>query len=498
MKEIKNRKSGILLHPTALPSGYGIGDFGNTAYEFVDFLKDSAQKLWQILPLGPTGYSNSPYQSYSAFAGQPLLISPDKLRDIGLLTDEDLQIKPSFNLYRVQYDRVQAYKDTLFKIAYTRFNQTTDVQLLDAFDDFCEKEGDWLNDYALFIAAYEYYDFSEWTNWEEGLSLGKEDSKTLWSEKLADEIKYHKFLQFIFFKQWFDLKSYANDRNIQIIGDIPIFVAYSSADVWANKDLFLLDPDGTPTVVAGVPPDYFSAEGQLWGNPLYNWKVHKKSNYAWWLKRFNHNLKMVDIIRVDHFRGFDSYWAVPYGSENAINGKWKKGPKASFFKALTKAFGNDLPIIAEDLGIITPEVTALKDEFGLPGMNVLQFAFDGLEDNNYLPHNHVPNSVTYTGTHDNNTSLGWYLSATEKERDLVRRYMNTDGMDICWDFIRTCLASVSYYAIMPLQDILGLGADARMNVPGESTGQWEFRYDPSTINDYVSTRLSTLTALFGR
>ncbi len=492
-----SRKSGILVHPTSFPSDYGIGDLGCGAYHFIDFLERSKQKIWQILPLGPTGYGDSPYQSFSSFAGQPLIISPNRLKDMGLLKDDDLSNKPFFDPRNIDYGPLIQYKNGLLRKAYGYFKECTQATQ-NAFNIFCEKESLWLDDYALFMACKDYHDGRMWTLWEDEIARPTDETKKRWADKLQNDVVYYKFLQFIFYKQWFELKQYANDRGIQIIGDIPIFVAFDSSDVWANNELFYLDSKGNPTSVAGVPPDYFSATGQLWGNPLYRWEAHQKDGYQWWINRVSYSLKLVDILRIDHFRGFEAYWAIPYGAENAINGEWQKGPSKDLFNAFIRAFGKALPIIAEDLGVITPEVEDLRDSFNLPGMKILQFGFENIEENQFLPHHYITHSVCYSGTHDNDTSLGWYNKASEQSKDKVRRYMNTDANSISWDFIRTCFGSASETAVVPLQDVMELDSEARMNIPGVAAGNWKWRYTYDMLGEHLSCQLKCITELYGR
>ncbi|PKM94840.1 MAG: 4-alpha-glucanotransferase [Firmicutes bacterium HGW-Firmicutes-1] len=498
MENTVTRRSGILLHPTSFPNPYGIGDLGSSSYSFIDFLEASGQKLWQILPLGPTGYGDSPYQAFSSFAGQPLVISPEKLIELNLLTDEDLINIPIWDPLKIDYGPAINYKFSLLRKAFTHFVTSDCKELIDEFDNFCENQASWLFDYALFMAVKDAHDGIVWTSWNPAIAFPTEDTKKEWAIKLKDSLNFYQFIQFIFTKQWHGLKKYANEKGIQIIGDIPIFVAFDSADVWANKELFFLDSMGFPLEVAGVPPDYFSEIGQLWGNPLYNWKIHKQQNYSWWIKRISHALTDVDILRIDHFRGFESYWAIPYGSSNAINGKWEKGPCKDLFYALENALGKNLPIIAEDLGIITTEVEDLRDTFKFPGMKILQFAFENIEENNLLPHHYSPNSVCYSGTHDNNTTIGWYDKASAISQDRVRRYMNTNGSDIAWDFIRICFGSVSSMAIVPIQDVLSFESWARMNTPGVAENNWQFRYTPEMLSDSITKRLADITDLFGR
>lgn len=491
------RKSGILVHPTSFPGKYGIGDLGQSAYDFIDFLVNSGQKLWQVLPIGPTGYGDSPYQAFSSFAGQPLIISPDKLIELGLLQEEDITLQP-WDPQKIDYGPAIEYKISILKKAFESFDALKSGPLFNAFKQFKDSNKAWLDDYALFMASKDHYGGIIWSQWDSEIAFPTEESLKKWTKKLSKGVKYYKFIQFIFFKQWFELKAYANNSGIQIIGDIPIFVAYDSADVWGNKSLFCLDEKGYPTHVAGVPPDYFSETGQLWGNPLYNWEVCKLTGYTWWIKRIQSNLNLVDILRIDHFRGFEAYWSIPYGSENAIIGEWLKGPEHDLFYALENALGKNLPIIAEDLGVITKEVEALRDDFNFPGMRILQFAFESIDENNFLPHNYIPNSICYSGTHDNDTTLGWYKKATPISQDKVRRYMNTDANDICWDFIRSCFGSVSDMAIVTLQDVLSLDSWARMNTPGIAAGNWQWRYLDTTLNSGISERLRSVTELFGR
>jgi len=491
------RKSGVLLHPTSFPGSYGIGDLGRQAYEFIDFLVDSGQELWQVLPIGPTGYGDSPYQAFSSFAGQPLIISPDKLIEMGLLTANDIELV-EWDPQKIDFGPAIEYKISILKKAFAAFDASDDEDLISEFKKFKATHKSWLNDYALFMATKDFHGGVMWTLWDAEIAFPTDDVLKKWTKKLSKGIKYYKFIQFIFFKQWFELKAYANSHKIKIIGDIPIFVAFDSSDVWANKELFFLDSKGYPTHVAGVPPDYFSETGQLWGNPLYNWGQCKATNYAWWVERIKSNLNLVDILRIDHFRGFEAYWSVPYGSETAITGEWCKGPGHDLFYALEAALGKDLPIIAEDLGVITQEVEDLRDDFHFPGMRILQFAFESIEENNFLPHNYVPNSICYSGTHDNDTTLGWYNKATEISQDRVRRYMNTDANDVCWDFIRTCFGSVSEMAVVTLQDVLSFDSWARMNTPGTPSGNWQWRYLDSMLDATVAKRLKYVSNLYGR
>ncbi len=521
----ETRKCGVLLHPTSFPSKYGIGDLGTSACKFIDFLEKGGQKLWQTLPLGPTSFGDSPYQSFSAFAGNFYLISLDCLLDDGLLEPADTEDKPDFNSKKVDYGPAINYKTKLLKKAFKNFDTKNRK-----FKSFCSENSFWLDDYALFSALKEHFidlrqyeyesaeflEFSEktkkflspnvqkdyyyggvWYTWPKGLI--KRDPKMIkeYQKLLSENILYFKFLQYIFSLQWTKLKSYANSKGIEIIGDIPIFIAYDSADVWAFQELFQLDSEGFPTVVAGVPPDYFSPTGQLWGNPLYDWKEHEKTEYKWWVGRVKTLLKTCDYLRIDHFRGFESNYAIPFGSVDATKGKWLKGPGKKLFDAIKKETGH-LPIIAEDLGIITSKVTKLRESLGFPGMKILQFAFDGDPKNAYLPHNFEKNCVVYTGTHDNDTSFGWYGASNDETRDYFRRYMNTDGRSPSWDLIRLAIASCADIAIYPLQDILCLPSEARMNTPGTNEGNWSFRYSDDDLLESYAETLKYLTKIFGR
>lgn len=492
------RKAGILAHPTSFPSPYGIGDLGDGAYRFIDFLAAAKQKIWQVLPIGPTGYGDSPYQSFSSFAGQPLILSPDKLIEMGLLSPADTQCSQEWDPCKIDYGPAIEYKFSMLEKAYDNFINGDFDELTKAFNSFSKKQKSWLSDYALFMASKDHHGGIVWTEWDKSISAPTKDSKKTWSRKLSKRVKYYKFLQFLFYDQWFKIKAYANDKGIQVIGDTPIFVAFDSADVWANRELFHLDSKGYPISVAGVPPDYFSATGQLWGNPLYNWKIHQETGYKWWIKKVDYTLKMVDILRIDHFRGFEAYWAVPFGAENAIKGEWREGPHKELFEAFEKALGKDLPIIAEDLGVITEAVEDLRDAFHLPGMKILQFAFETVKENGFLPHQYVPNSVCYTGTHDNDTTLSWYKGIEEESRDKLRRYLNTDGSNIVWDLIRACYGSVSEMAVIPLQDAMNLDSWARMNTPGVAAGNWQWRYTDEMLSDDISGHLSYVTNLYGR
>jgi 4-alpha-glucanotransferase len=507
------RASGILLHPTSFPGPHGIGDLGQPAFDFIDFLVEAGQTLWQILPLGPTGYGDSPYASFSSFAGNPLLISLEKLVEWGDLKPRDLVDPPDFPIDTVDYGWVIAWQIPLLEQAAENFLSSASRARQAKFGRFCAENANWLDDFALFMAVKERYDQQAlaehvfgamWNNyWDADIALRKPDAVERWKKQQAPAIATHKVLQFFFFEQWRALRSYANENGIRIIGDIPIFVAPDSVDVWANRELFKLDKQGQPTVVAGVPPDYFSETGQLWGNPLYDWDALADQGFQWWQDRIRATLNMVDIVRIDHFRGFEAYWEVPAGQETAIKGRWVKAPGMRLFEAIERDLG-DVPVLAEDLGVITPDVEALRDHFNLPGMRILQFAFDSKEagllnaTNSFLPHNHSFNSVVYTGTHDNDTTRGWYRERTPEEKDLIRRYLSRPDHDLVWDFIRMAMASVACFAIVPMQDVLSLDSDARMNTPSTLGGNWVWRYRPEVLNGWVAGRLRELVDLYGR
>lgn len=498
-----NRSSGILLHPTSLPGSYGIGDIGPQAYRFIDWLVSTGSKLWQVLPLGPTGYGDSPYQCFSAFAGNPYLISPEDLYTEGLLTQDDLNKKPAFSASHIDFGLLIPWKLELLQKAFSQF-QSTPGQLQTAFDYFRAENASWLDDYSLFMALKESNGDGAWNSWPEHHKKRKKPALSKALNELAETIMRYAFYQFIFFRQWNKLRSYANERGIQIIGDIPIFVAYDSADVWSHPELFFLDKDGNPTVVAGVPPDAFSATGQLWGNPLYNWEIHKKDGYAWWLSRVRASLQTVDIIRFDHFRGFAGYYEIPANHNTAELGRWVAGPGEDLFRAVDKYLGDGLnthgtglPIIAEDLGLVTPDVIKLLEAFDLPGMKVLQFGFTGPE-NPFLPHNYIPNCVAYTGTHDNDTTRGWFELAEKPEREFAMRYLVVDGHDFAWDLIRAVWKSVAVIAITPMQDVLSLGGEARMNFPSRLGGNWSWRMDESDMREDLATKLKDLNWLCNR
>jgi 4-alpha-glucanotransferase len=491
-----DRASGILLHPSSLPGRFGIGDLGPQACRWVDFLADAGCKLWQVLPLGPTGYGDSPYQCFSAFAGNPYLISPELLMRDGLISEDDLAGMPDFRAGHVDYGTLIPWKLALLEKAFARFESHPMPALRNRFDLFCTQAADWLDDFALFMATKEAFGGGAWNGWPG--ALRRREMEALMHARLdfSPAVNRIKFIQFLFFDQWMELKKYVNGRGIRIIGDIPIFVAYDSADAWSHPDLFHLDEESLPTVVAGVPPDYFSPTGQLWGNPLYKWEIHKKTGYAWWLERIRATLKSVDLVRIDHFRGFAGYWEVPYGSPTAEGGRWVPGPGADFFEVLRNSLG-DLPILAEDLGEITPDVIALRDQFNLPGMKILQFAFSG-PDNPFLPHKYPVNCAAYSGTHDNDTALGWYAAAPDHEKDFARRYLHVDGHDFAWDLIRAVWGSVAALAVAPMQDLLSLDTRARMNFPSRLGGNWEWRMVDDNLNDDLKGRIRELNWLYER
>lgn len=501
----RSRMSGILVHPTSFPSPHGIGDLGQGAYDFIDFLEETGQHLWQVLPLGPTGFGDSPYQSLSAFAGQMYIISPELLIRDGLLEARDLEGEAPFDPVKIEYGSAISWKMGVLRKAYARFcapAQSGDGagELKTGFDAFCQKEKYWLDDYALFCAVKDSFQGRCWLDWDADIRDRKPQALRAYNEKLEDEIRFYRFAQFLFQRQWTMLREYAAEKEVLIIGDIPIFMAIDCCDVWAQKDLFKLDSKGYPTEVAGVPPDYFSATGQLWGNPLYDWKKHEKTGYQWWVRRMERQLELVDYVRIDHFRGFVHYWAVPADAETAIDGEWKEGPGAKLFRAMQKAIGEDLPIIAEDLGLITDDVEELRDEFGFPGMKVLQFGYGDLNDRKYMPQFYdTTNCVCYTGTHDNETTVGWYQHQPEEVRDRIRRTGNCDGNGVSLDFIRFALGSIAKYAIFPIQDLLQLGNEARMNTPGVAAANWAFRYEQKQLDEgWRRDWLRIYTKVFGR
>lgn len=508
------RSAGILLHVTSLPGPYGVGDLGPAAYRWVDALARAKQTWWQILPLGPPGAGNSPYQCYSAFAGNPLLISPDLLVKEGLIArPHRFREGGPFPDDRVNYDRVATFKDKLLSEAWQQYLNAAAPHLHRPFAAFRKAQAHWLDDFSLFMALKEAQG-GVWTDWPADLVRRDPAALRAARRSLAHAIGRHQFTQFLFFRQLDALRAYAAEKGVKLIGDLPIFISADSSDVWADPHLFLLDKNHRPRVVAGVPPDYFSETGQRWGNPLYDWAAMERDGYAWWVARLRATLAQVDLVRVDHFRGFEAYWQIPASSPTARKGRWVKGPGRKLFDALGRELGG-LPLIAEDLGVITPPVEALRDELGLPGMRVLQFAFGGGTDNPYLPHNYAPNAVAYTGTHDNDTTAGWYATLKPAERTRLHRYApglegnrardgskgrtgEVNGEDAAWALIRLAWSSVADCAIAPLQDVLGLGGEARMNTPGLPTGNWEWRYAAGQLTRDVLDRLGELTETYGR
>lgn len=493
------RSSGILLHPSSLPGRYGIGDLGDYAYRFVDYLVSASQRYWQVLPLSPTSYGDSPYQSPSTFAGNANLISFDKLKALGWLTDADLADVPDFPTHTVDYGWVIDYHNKKLELAYRGFLERANDGYKQAFRQWVERQAFWLEDYALFAAIKNENGGVAWVEWaNDAEMLYQAAALDTARQRLADQIEMYRFFQWVFFAQWDELKTYANQQGVKIVGDIPIFVAHDSADVWANRQYFYLDEKGKPTIVAGVPPDYFSATGQRWGNPLYNWDALKADGYDWWVKRVQATLSLVDLIRIDHFRGFEDYWEIPASEETAIKGKWVKGPNIDFFNVLKERLG-ELPIIAEDLGQITEAVEKLRDDLGLPGMKIIQFAWSD-PDNDFLPHNYsTPNCIAYTGTHDNNTTLGWFTGeAKDGEKQYFTGYVGHDITEPHWEMIRLGMMSVAHTFIAPMQDILGFGTDTRMNMPGREMGNWGWRFTPDWFDHPAKDRLKHLTHVYGR
>lgn len=494
---MKNRAAGILLPISSLPGKYGIGSFSKEAYKFVDFLKASGQKYWQILPLGPTGYGDSPYQSFSTFAGNPYFIDLETLIEEGLLTKKDVA-KFDFgkNPSYVDYEKIWLSRFKVLKIAFKNSN----IEKKSSYKKFVKDNAFWLDDYALYMAVKNSFGGVSFTEWDEDIRFRKPAAVKKYQKELKEEIAFYKFQQFKFMEQWLKLKTYANDNGIKIIGDIPIYVAFDSADTWANPQLFKFDSKGFPTGVAGCPPDGFSATGQLWGNPLYDWKYHKSTNYAWWVERIRNCYKLYDVVRIDHFRGFDEYYNIPFGDPTAEFGKWEKGPGISLFKQLKKELG-ELDIIAEDLGFLTESVLKLVRDTGYPGMKVLEFAFDSREDSDYLPHNYTQNCIVYTGTHDNNTIVGWYDEMSKKDKAFAERYLNNKGVDIkegYWDYIRLALSSVAYLCVIPAQDYLGLGKEARINTPATLGDNWKWRMSDKAMTKVLAKKIRDLTKLYAR
>lgn len=493
------RRSGVLMPVSSLPSRFGIGGFSKEAYDFVDFLAASGQTLWQILPLGPTGYGDSPYQSFSTFAGSPYYISLDTLIEDGLLTEEECSSVDFGNdTKKVDYEKIYNTRFQLLRKAFERVDLKRDSE----YKVFVEDNKQWLEDYVMYMAIKDSLKGVSWIEWDEEIRLRKPKAMAKYKKKLAEDIAFYSYQQYLFSKQWMALKEYANQKGIHIVGDIPIYVAFDSADTWANPELFQLDGENIPIAVAGCPPDAFSATGQLWGNPLYKWDYHEETGFAWWIRRLAHCFQIYDIVRIDHFRGFDEYWAIPYGDETAENGMWKKGPGYKLFEAMKKALGNRA-VIAEDLGFLTPSVLKLVKKTGYPGMKVLQFAFDASGDSDYLPHHYTNNCVVYTGTHDNDTVNGWIASMNSKKdkKDLAfaRKYLNVRrNADLCESLIRTALGSVADTAIIPMQDYLELGSEARVNTPSTLGGNWEWRMEHDACTEELSAHMLELVHIYGR
>jgi 4-alpha-glucanotransferase len=503
------RAAGVLCHVTCLPGRYGIGDLGQAAHQFVDWLASAGQGVWQMLPLGPPGYGESPYQSFSAFAGNPLLVGLDKLAEEGWLSKSELDDAPQFEDAAVDFEKVRPFRRQCLARAHQAFlGQATNAQKI-AFEEFCGEQGWWLDDYVKFAALKEAHQDRPWTNWTHDASSRTRSTSENDASELTAAEEFERFVQFQFHSQWRDLQAHARTRGIRLMGDVPIFVAHDSADVWAHQDLFYLDELGQPTVVAGVPPDYFSETGQLWGNPLYRWDRMERDGYSWWRQRLGFALRQFDLVRLDHFRGFESYWEIPAGAPTAAHGRWVPGPGAKFFRQLAAELG-ELPIVAEDLGVITAAVDALRDGLGLPGMRILQFAFgEDAKGPEYRPHNYPRHCVVYTGTHDNDTTVGWFESGAgagttrtarqvAEERRFALAYIGTDGRQIHWDMIRLALGSVADTAIVPLQDVLGLGTGARMNLPGTARGNWRWRFTEEMLPPEATSRLAEMTAIYDR
>ena len=489
---LTDRASGILLHPTSLPGAFGAGDFGPDAYRFIDWMVSAGQTYWQILPLGEIGHGNSPYMSMSAFAGNILLIDPIELSSHGWLDPEDLTPHPDFRPDRVDFALLRPFRIERLRRAAKRFFASDHDDLHRSYTEFCIAESEWLEDYSLFMTIAEHESWREWSVWPKELAQREPQALRRFEMTCADEVGFWKFCQWCFARQWSDLRLYANEHGVKIIGDIPIFVSYQSADVWSHQDLFELDENGRPAFVAGVPPDYFSKTGQFWGNPLYRWDIHEKTGYAWWTARLGHALQLADLVRIDHFRGFAAYWEIPADAPNAISGKWVAGPGEKLFETFVRVFPH-LPIIAEDLGLITPDVIELRDKFNLPGMRILQFAFGEGQDNIFLPHHYVPNTVAYTGTHDNDTILGWWDSLSAHEKDFARHYLQTDGHEIQWVMMRAISNSAANIVIFTMQDILGLSGEHRMNLPGSSAGSWEWRFSWDQVQPIHSQTLAKMS-----
>ena len=489
------RSSGILLHISSLPGDGGIGCMGKDAYQFVDFLAQTRQKIWQILPLGPVGYGNSPYQCYSAFAGNPMFIDVNQLVTDRLIS-KDLVTEQHFKAKKVEFERVEAWKMILFKEAFIGFKKNFN-RYKDDYETFMGYNSWLLNDYSLFRSLKSKNGETVWNTWSKELVARDWNTLQLAYQTLSEEVDFHRFLQFIFFRQWHKLKKYANSKGVSIIGDIPLYVSLDSVDVWANQDLFLFDENANPTLVGGVPPDYFSETGQLWGNPVFNWDRIAERDFDWWIARVKFNLQLFDQVRVDHFRGLESFWAVSVKEETAIVGEWLPAKGYDLFRKLKEQLGT-LNVIAEDLGVITPEVEQFRDEFNLPGMKILQFAFESDPTNKDLPHNYTSNFIAYTGTHDNDTTLGWFNSIEKKERRFLRKYIDGKGKQFVENFIETVWASAAQTAIIPMQDVLGMDTEARMNTPGIASGNWDWRFTWAQIRNNHKFFLKRVTEKYNR
>lgn len=489
------RSCGVLMPVFSLPSPYGIGAFSKEAYEFVDFLEQAGQSLWQILPLGPTGYGDSPYQSFSTYAGNPYFIDLEALIKKGWLTEEECGACDfGSSLSYIDYEKIYQNRFLLLQKAY----ENSGIEKESGFAAFCEKNAWWLEDYTLYMAVKKSFGGASWFFWNEDIKLRKPEALAAYREKYREEIGFYRFVQYLFQSQWFDLKAYANQKNIRIIGDIPIYVAADSADVWAGRELFQLEADGTPKAVAGCPPDFFSATGQLWGNPLYDWAYHRQTDYDWWMKRIGYCYELYDILRIDHFRGFDEYYSIPYGDLTAESGHWEKGPGIAVFETMRKRLGKKA-VIAEDLGFLTDTVIKLVKKSGFPGMKVLQFAFDSREEGNYMPYYYPANSVAYTGTHDNDTIMGWYDSLIKKDKIVAKQYLNIRSQkDVHLVFIREALKSVANTAVIPIQDYLALGSEARINTPSTTGGNWVWRAGKEMFTKELAGQMRALAKLYGR
>jgi 4-alpha-glucanotransferase len=490
-----HRSSGILLHITSLPGNFGIGTFGEEAYAFVDFLVTANQKLWQLLPLGYTGYGNSPYQCFSAFAGNPLLISLEKLVQKGLLEKDDLKTLDDsiMNSNTVHYEKVKKHKSPLLLKAFEKFIKTEQKD----FELFCNENSPWLNDFALYLSLKDQFSLKPWNRWPRLVRIRESNTIETYKNTLSKNIYYHKFVQYIFFSQWYELKEYAHKKGIKIIGDIPLYISYDSADAWTHPEIFLFNKNGVPKRVSGVPPDYFSKTGQLWGNPVFNWEYLEQNGFTWWIERVKANLKLFDIIRIDHFRGLVAYWSVPFGYKTARKGEWVKAPGKKLFEALQKEIGK-FPVIVEDLGFITQDVEELRNSLGYPGMKILQFAFDSKEDSNNLPHAYPKNCVVYTGTHDNNTTIGWYKSLSNSDKEFVKKYCGDLSEGIAKTLIKIAWKSPANTAIAPLQDVLELDEEARMNTPGTQSGNWLWKYKKDDLTEKHAEWLAKLTKSYYR